>query len=660
MTTLELLSPAKNLECGIAAIDHGADAVYIGATRFGARAAADNSIADIEALCRYAHQFGAKVYVTVNTLLYDEELSDAVQLCLDVTKAGADAILIQDLRLLSFPELRDVTFHASTQTDNRTVEKVQQLSKMGFRRVVLARELSISEIAAVHDAVPEVELEVFVHGALCVSYSGRCYASEHCFGRSANRGECAQFCRLPFTLKDADGKIIEQDRHLLSLKDFSQLQNLERLVKAGAVSFKIEGRLKDVDYVKNITAAYSQRLNSIIKAHPDLYRRASMGQCHYTFQPDIYKSFNRGFTTYFADGRTASQASLLTPKSIGEYVGKVKEVRSGLVIVSGVASFANGDGMCFFNSDGQLIGFRVNRAEGNRIFPHKMPQGLKPGMPLYRNYDQTFQKTLSHPTSERKIMVTMQLTIKADEMRLTITDEQGNTSVSTLPYEYQKARTPQDDNIRRQLTKLGGTIYEATDLTINSEVEDPFIPSSQLTQLRRETLQNLELRTKNSELRTKSSELRAKNLELRTKNLELRTKNSELRAKNSELRTKSLELGTWNLEPETWNSGLSTQHSELSTQHSELSTQHSALSTQHSELITHNSSLITPNSRPLREGWGGSPLMHSRYCIRHELGYCTKSGRKAPWREPLSLQLSDGRSFKLKFDCKQCEMYVLS
>ena len=489
MTKLELLSPAKNLECGIAAIDHGADAVYIGATRFGARAAADNSVEDIATLCDYAHQFDAKVYVTVNTLLHDDELEEAAQLCHDVTQAGADAILIQDLRLLNMvsgfkfqvsgenncqlstvnPQLRAPLFHASTQTDNRTIEKVKQLAEMGFRRVVLARELSIKEIAAIHKAVPEVELEVFVHGALCVSYSGRCYASEYCFGRSANRGECAQFCRLPFTLKDADGNIIEQDKHLLSLKDFAQLDNLERLVEAGAVSFKIEGRLKDVDYVKNITAAYSQKLNDIISAHPDLYQRASMGRCSYSFQPDIHKSFNRGFTTYFADGRCADQASFLTPKSIGEYVGKVKEIRGNSFNVSSVTSFANGDGMCFFSPQGKLIGFRVNKAEGNRIFPHKMPAGITPGTLLYRNYDQTFQKVLAKPSAERKVMLSMTFTVTPTELQLSATDEHGNTGTATMPYEYQKANTPQEDNIRRQLTKSGGTIYNITHLQINTK-----------------------------------------------------------------------------------------------------------------------------------------------------------------------------------------------
>ena len=613
MTKLELLSPAKNLECGIAAIDHGADAVYIGATRFGARAAADNSVEDIATLCDYAHQFDAKVYVTVNTLLHDDELEEAAQLCHDVTQAGADAILIQDLRLLDIihnspnsqlstlncqlstdsklstlnSKLRAPLFHASTQTDNRTIEKVKQLAEMGFRRVVLARELSIKEIAAIHKAVPEVELEVFVHGALCVSYSGRCYASEYCFGRSANRGECAQFCRLPFTLKDADGNIIEQDKHLLSLKDFAQLDNLERLVEAGAVSFKIEGRLKDVDYVKNITAAYSQKLNDIISAHPDLYQRASMGRCSYSFQPDIHKSFNRGFTTYFADGRCADQASFLTPKSIGEYVGKVKEIRGNSFNVSSVTSFANGDGMCFFSPQGKLIGFRVNKAEGNRIFPHKMPAGITPGTILYRNYDQTFQKVLSKPSAERKVMLSMTFTVTPTELQLSATDEHGNTGTATMPYEYQKANTPQEDNIRRQLTKSGGTIYNITHLQINTQVETPFIPSSHLATLRRQALEEVR-----GERTLPCPPLKGGRKVQGENNCHLSTVNCQL------------------------------------------------------------------NSSP---NWGrpGGGLMYARYCLRHELGYCTKSGRKAPWREPLTLHLADGKSFNIKFDCKQCEMYIM-
>ena len=609
MTSLELLSPAKNLECGIAAIDHGADAVYIGATRFGARAAAGNSVEDIRTLCDYAHQFDAKVYVTINTLLYDDELEAAAQLCLDVTAAGADAILVQDLRLISkvqkvqevqkvqgennsslftlHSSLENVRFHASTQTDNRTIEKVKELAQMGFRRVVLARELSIKEIAAIHEAVPEVELEVFVHGALCVSYSGRCYASEYCFGRSANRGECAQFCRLPFTLQDADGNIIEQNRHLLSLKDMAQLDNLERLVKAGAVSFKIEGRLKDADYVKNITAAYSEKLNSIIKANPGLYRRASMGRSTYTFKPDIHKSFNRGFTTYFADGRVPHQASMLTPKSIGEYVGKVKDIRGNRIIVSSVLPFSNGDGLCFFNSQGNLIGFRVNIAEGNRIIPFKMPAGIKQGMVLYRNFDQAFQKVLAKPSGERKVLLDMTLTIKADELQLSITDEHGHQGLATLPYSYQETHSEQEDNMRRQLTKLGGTPFSVGNLQINYEVEKPFVPSSQLTALRRDAIEGVQGVQKVQGVSSFKFQVSGKDYSL-----------------------------TSNLSP------------------------------------------LTSNPSPLGES-EGAPLMHCRYCLRHEMGYCTKLGKKAPWREPLSLHLADGKSFTLKFDCRQCEMYVM-
>ena len=299
MDKIELLAPAKNLECGIAAIDHGADAVYIGAQRFGARAAAGNSVEDIAQLCTYAHQFGAKVYVTVNTIIYDEELEDTQRLLQDLQAANVDAILVQDMGLYqlsifnsplgsaaSLCEEFSIDFHASTQTDNRTIEKVQWLRSLGFRRVVLARELSLKEIAAIHQAVPDVELEVFVHGALCVSYSGQCYASQYCFGRSANRGACAQFCRLPFDLEDADGNVIERGRHLLSLKDMCRIEQLEELMEAGAVSFKIEGRLKDIDYVKNVTAAYSQRLNEIIARHPDKYCRASLGTCTYSFTPN--------------------------------------------------------------------------------------------------------------------------------------------------------------------------------------------------------------------------------------------------------------------------------------------------------------------------------------------------------------------------------------
>ena len=474
---LELLAPAKNLECGIAAVDHGADAVYIGAQRFGARASAGNSVADIAKLCDYAHPYGAKVYVTVNTIIYDDELEATRRLLQELAEAKVDAVLVQDASLFGFHS--SLKLHASTQTDNRTAEKVAWLRDLGFSRVVLARELSIDEIRAIHVAVPDVELEVFVHGALCVSYSGLCYASQYCFHRSANRGECAQFCRMQFDLVDADGQVVEHNRYLLSLKDMCQIDNLEALAEAGATSFKIEGRLKDVAYVKNVTAAYSERLNDIIRRHPDKYHRASRGHCRYTFTPNLQKTFNRGYTTYFANGRRPGIASFDTPKAMGEFVGTVKEMRGLSFNVSGTASFANGDGLCFIGRDHQLEGFRVNRVEGNRLFPQNMPEGLKPGMRLYRNNDQVMERLLSRPSAERKIPITLSLRPTADGFRLS----SGDVGVE-LPIVHQKAEKPQHDNIVRQLTKLGNTPYECDEVDLPEDF-DYFIPSSQLAELRR-------------------------------------------------------------------------------------------------------------------------------------------------------------------------------
>lgn len=575
---LELLSPAKNLECGISAINSGADAVYIGAPRFGARAAAGNSVHDIEELCQYAHKFDAKVYVTVNTLLYDSELDDAVALCIEVIEAGADAILVQDIRLIEALQGKKITVHASTQTDNRTIERVKNLAAMGIKRVVLARELSINEIATIHQAVPEVELEVFVHGALCVSYSGRCYASEYCFNRSANRGECAQFCRLPFTLKDDKGTVISRDakgntigRHLLSLKDMAQLRNIEQLVHAGAVSFKIEGRLKDSDYVKNVTAAYSNALNALCDKDPIKFQRASMGRCTYSFIPNVAKSFNRGFTQYFAECREEELVNWFTPKAIGEYVGRVKEIRGNRFSVSSLESFSNGDGLCFI-SNGVLIGFRINKAEGNHLYPLKMPRELAPGTPLYRNHDQTFSTLLCKASCDRRIKLTMSFNVTHDTISLTLTDEHGNISSTSLPYNYQQSKNNQEDNIRRQLTKLGSTIYTCSELIIHysDDAPSPFIPSSQLTELRRLAVDAIPARMPSHATFTK--------------------KLSDLHLIN--------------------------------------------------------------------KGPTDGVLMHCRYCLRNELGYCTRSGRKAPWTEPLSLHLDDGQSFHLKFNCKDCEMYV--
>lgn len=604
--TLELLAPARDLACAQAAIDHGADAVYIGAERFGARAAAGNAISDIARLCRYAHRFGARVYVTVNTIVYDRELEATRRLIGQLDEAGVDAVLVQDMAVAEMVRDMRMELHASTQTDNRTAEKVAWLRQTGFDRAVLARELSVEEIAAIHQAVPDMDLEVFVHGALCVSYSGLCYASQSCFGRSANRGECAQFCRLKFDLTDADGRIVEHDRHLLSLKDMCQIDNLERLAEAGATSFKIEGRLKDASYVKNVTAAYSERLDALVARHPDRYRRASAGHCHYTFTPNLHKTFNRGFTTYFADGRRPDISSPDTPKAMGEYVGRVKEIRGHSFNVAGTAAFANGDGLCFINSRRELEGFRVNRAEGGRLFPLKMPVGLRPGMGLYRNNDIAFERQLSQSDGGRKIAVTMALDTTPDGFSLTVAIPGGLSATATVTAEHQEAQRPQADNIVRQLTKLGNTIYACSEVAL-SEGFPWFVPASVLTSLRREAVGLLEHK----------SEERLPHVRRRDDHLVTPPAYPHhgylYNIANGEARDFYVNHG-----------------------------------------LAHPQPAFELERRP------HGVLMQCRYCLRYALGYCVNHGGQKPsWREPLYLGLPDGRRFRLEFDCRHCQMNVM-
>ncbi len=625
MRELELLAPARNLECGIAAIDHGADAVYIGPERFGARAAAGNSIEDIRQLCTYAHRFSVKIYATVNTILYDDELDATEHLLWQLYETGVDAVLVQDMGILRM-KLPPLSFHASTQTDNRTAEKVRWLQEQGFQRVVLARELSVDEIAAVHAAVPDMPLEVFVHGALCVSYSGQCYASQHCFGRSANRGACAQFCRMAFDLLDADGQVIEHDRYLLSLKDLNQSGHLEELIRAGATSFKIEGRLKDVSYVKNVTAAYSERLNDIVSRYPDKYRRASLGRCTYTFEPDLKKTFNRGYTTYFLHGRQLDIFSPDTPKAMGEFVGKVKEIRGSSFTVAGTARFANGDGLCYIYINNErarkLEGFRVNRVEGNRLFPQQMPHSLRPGMALYRNNDMAFERLLSKPSAERKIPITMRLDVISNENSdegfvLDVFDEHGSCGSFTFPIPHEQANTPQREHIARQLSKLGGTPFVCTEVKMPNGFNF-FIPASKLAEMRRLMVEALLKKDKPRE----------------EKKVERIQNDSCLPSyripylyniSNHLAREFYRERGLTVIEP--------------------------AFEQQN---VSHLS-----REKDTKSGREEVLLMQCRHCLRYSLGYCSRQHRQVPWHEPLSLRLGDGRRFRLEFDCRNCQMNVL-
>lgn len=616
MRKLELLAPAKNLECGKAAIDCGADAVYIGAPKFGARQAAGNSLDDISELTAYAHQFGVKVFVTLNTIIYNDELDECKSLLTDVIKIGVDAILVQDMALVDYMHELGRTsgiktlLHASTQTDNRNKEKVGYLRSLGFSRVVLARELSLDEIRDIHEAYPDMELEAFVHGALCVSYSGACHVSEYCFGRSANRGECAHFCRMKFDLIDADGNEIEHQRYLLSLKDMCQIDRLEQMADAGVVSFKIEGRLKDIAYVKNVVAAYSQRLDEICQKRPTDYCRVSLGKSFPAFTPDLAKTFNRGYTHYFLDGRTHDIFSPDTPKAMGEFVGKVKEIRGRSFNVAGVASFANGDGLCFINAKKELEGFRVNRVEGNRLFPLTMPEGLRHGISLYRNNDVAFDKELARQGTERRIPIRLTFAKTTDGFVLSAAGNGIETAKATAVFEHQKAQRPQRDNIIRQLSKWGDSIFEIEGIDIEDSADECFIPSSVLSSLRQELAAAIRLSVPAKETvgvmvaSEKPIGITAAKYSFDFKNISNSASRRFYEQRGDAPLLTALEVDRKNF---------------------------------------------------------NLPLMQCRHCLRFSSGYCVKhGGRKPEWKEPLSLRLGDGRVFPLEFDCKNCQMNVLA
>ena len=619
MRKLELLAPAKDLKCGIAAIDCGADAVYIGAARFGARQAVGNSIDDINELCEYAHKFGCKVYVTVNTIIYDNELEDTQKLLNELGRIGVDAILVQDMGITKLQLPQNVALHASTQTDNRSAEKVEWLARHNFDRVVLARELSLEEIRNIHQRVPQTELEVFVHGALCVSYSGVCYASEYCFGRSANRGACAQFCRMKFDLTDKDGNEIINQAHLLSLKDMCRIDSLEQLADAGVTSFKIEGRLKDINYVRNVTAAYSNQLNEIISRRGSEYERASSGVCDIRFTPNLNKTFNRGFTDYFLNGRTNDLASFYTPKAMGEYVGKVKEIRGNSFNVAGTTSFANGDGLCFINSNNELEGFRINRAEGNRLFPLRMPRGLRKGIALYRNSDQLFEKELNGDNGQRKLGIRINIKASAEGLHIEAKtcDEKLHINLQK-DISLEKAQKSQVDNIKRQISKFGNTIFTVEDVIVEPTDFPWFIPNSILAEIRRQAA-------------------------------------DELMGRLSEMSENQKDTKTKDQAQQLPDNGKVSFHSISSYQHPYMYNIANRLA--HSFYEQEGMSDITPAFEIRKPS---SPLvMQCRYCLRHELGQCKKSHKQSGLlKEPLHLRLSDGRTFRLEFDCKKCQMNI--
>lgn len=602
MRAIELLSPAKNLECGKAAVDHGADAVYIGAAQFSARSAAGNSVEDIAELVTYAHRFRVKVYVAINTILTDKQMPEVQELIWKVYEAGADAIIIQDMGILQL-DLPPIVIHASTQTDNRTVEKVNFLTQSGFSRVVLARELTLKQIQSIAVACP-VELEVFVHGALCVSYSGQCYISQAMSGRSANRGECAQYCRLPYDLYDGEGNRLQKSRHLLSLKDLDLSDSLGDLLEAGVTSLKIEGRLKDIGYVTNITSYYRQKLDVLLEASQGKYKRASSGKTRILFEPDPEKSFRRSATSYFLYGRQRNIIQPETPKSLGEPIGKVVATGRNYIDVDTAKNLHTADGLCYIASDGTLMGFSINGVENNRrIIPHLMPR-LKVGDMLYRNQDHAFEKILKGKTSERKIAVDIRLKEYSEGFVLEVKDEDGIELQVKFTAEKQEARRTEgvQESIRQQLGKLGNSIFEAR--SIVTELSRPwFLPASVLNEWRRTIVEQLEEKRLNSYEREKPAPRQKADF------------------------------------PEKKLSYLGNVTNQLA----------------HRFYTEHGVEELTPGFEIKADE--DAVLMFTRHCIKFDMGWCPREGQTMPVKEPLRLTHGQ-QQFRLDFDCRRCEMHV--
>ena len=602
---IELLAPARDADIAIAAIDHGADAVYMGASHHGSRADATNSLDDVRRACDHAHRFGAKIYATVNTLVYDNELMEVERLVHDLYRIGVDALIVQDMALLRL-DLPPIALHASTQCDLRTPDKARFLEALGFSQLVMARELTLDEIAAIRKSTT-VPLEAFVHGALCVSYSGRCAISHVLKGRSANRGECAQLCRLPYDLVDGRGRIIVEGKHLLSLRDMAQHDRLEQMMAAGVSSFKIEGRLKDIGYVKNVVAYYRRAIDKLIARQPERYRRASFGQVELTFEPAIEKSFNRGFTHYFLDERQpkdgTTMASIDTPKSQGEYLGRALRCNGNTLIIETRAAMANGDGLSYTDAQGQFSGVRVNRALGNGTVLLRERVDIPRGARIYRTADKAFNDLLAKASATRSIDVDADLRYTGGMLVLTLDDERGNRVTHTIECDLQAAAKPQEERQMAELGKLGGTIYRLCEAQVAGNT---FIPASLLARLRRETIELLD---------------RAHRI---TRPMDRRR-----------LEDKSAPCPITKLEPTDNVANLLAER--LYREHG-----------------------VTDIVRALEAGTpanASTPLMHTRYCIRRQLGACLK-GKNAN-RLPRDLYLKTGTSLlKVTCDCKACEMRI--
>lgn len=483
MRKIELLAPAKNKQIGIDAINYGADAVYIGGENFSARSNAGNSLEEIKELVEYAHRFNVKVYVALNTIFTDEQLPLACKLAHDFYDIGVDALIIQDYGLLEC-DLPNISLHSSTQMNNDTIEKVKFLEDVGFKRSILARELSLENIKNIKQAT-NIELEVFVQGSLCVCYSGQCYMSYAIGKRSANRGECGQICRKRFSIEDDKGGIISKPKHLLSLKDLNMSNHLEKLIDIGVSSFKIEGRLKDSDYVKNVVAYYRKTIDEIIKGKD--IQRSSSGQTHFDFEPDLYKTFNRGFSDYFAVARNKRIWNFDTPKSIGEPLGKILSLsKNGFKLDENTAKLNPADGVCFVDSKGELLGTSINSFKDGLYQPRSF-YGLEVGTFLYRNYNREFSNILAGSKTYRAIDAELKVSEEDGYITIEAVDEDGNVSSVNLKNDFQPANDYEKalSTLKKQILKFGDTIFNIKSLKISLHTT-PFIPVKTINDVRRE------------------------------------------------------------------------------------------------------------------------------------------------------------------------------
>ncbi len=614
---LELLAPAKTAEIGREAVLHGADAVYIGGPSFGARQHASNSVSDIAGLVDFAHRYHARIFVTLNTILHDAELEPARKLIWQLWDAGVDALIVQDMGLLEM-DLPPIELHASTQTDIRSVEKAKFLADVGFSQIVLARELSLPEIRAIH-AATDAALEYFIHGALCVAFSGQCYISHAQTGRSANRGDCSQACRLPYTLNDEQGRVVAFEKHLLSLKDNNQSANLRALIDAGIRSFKIEGRYKEAAYVKNITAHYRLLLDEILDQRPEL-ARGSSGRCTFHFRPDPNKTFHRGATDYFASGRKEDIGAFDTPKFIGVAVGTVTRVGPDWFELETSEPLHNGDGLSYLYKR-EMYGTQVNRAEAVgsawRVHPNDPVshlKGLKAGTPMYRNRDHAWEQALLKKSAERRIDVWMKLSETADGLALTLTDADGCSATASIALAYQPAQQAEraEASLREHLGKLGNTLFSAREITL--ALPRPwFVPASTLNALRREAVEKLE--------------------------------SARLTAWQRPQRKAPVEPAA--IYPEETLSYLANVYN------------HKAR-----EFYARHGVKLIAAAYEAHEEPGEVSLMITKHCLRFSFNLCPKQAKGVQGvqgqvrAEPMTL-VSDNDKLTLRFDCAPCEMHVI-